>query len=480
MRLALASLLLALAAPPIALACSCSSYEPVKACQIYHSTPVMFRGRVIDHNHDPTSGFGQITLYRFKVVESFKGIPPRTNEVFIDPASLTSCYRQFALDEDYLIYAGSGGSIAAPTTSDRASQQPGGKHLPTAWKDLKDVPVFVVGVCSPTRTIKDDDPDLSYLRDAASGRLATSGWIEGRVVQNAAWPFLFREFVAAPGATVTILAPPGQHRPEMVLQDGTFKTGPIAPGAYTISADSPVLGKAQLRDPTVTVPPGGCVVANASFENKSAITGRVLYHDGTPAAKIDVAAGEVAPDGGLRRIPLAWSTSGADGQFRIPNVPFGRIVLAANLKGAPTEKMPFDPFYAPGVGDSTAARIFEVKPGQEAQAGTLRLPPPLPFGDLHVEVRWPDGSPARGGARAFAVFNGARAAFEQAPRASNNVRLRLALGRTYLITADWLDTSERRFLHVEGGKGLTVDFTQDGQTVEVRLPTLRPREGSNR
>src|SRR4051812_27233644 len=88
-----------------ALACSCGSYDPVKACQIYQGTRVVFRGRVIDHNDDRTAGFRQMTLYRFKVLEAFKGIPAGTTEVFIDPASMTSCYSGFARDVDYLVYA---------------------------------------------------------------------------------------------------------------------------------------------------------------------------------------------------------------------------------------------------------------------------------------------------------------------------------------------------------------------------------------
>src|ERR1700674_5488847 len=86
------------------LACSCASYEPVKACDIYHRVPVIFRGRVIDDNDDHSGKFAQMTLYRFKVLESFKGLPPGSTEVFIDPASMTSCYTQFAYDRDYLVY----------------------------------------------------------------------------------------------------------------------------------------------------------------------------------------------------------------------------------------------------------------------------------------------------------------------------------------------------------------------------------------
>jgi len=127
-------LLLAVGAAWPALACSCASYEPVKACQIYQRTSVIFRGRVIDTNHDPSAGSGQMTLYRFKVLEAFKGLPPNTKEVFIDPGSGTSCGRSFALDHDYLIYTS--GSLMIPTARTLLDQEPYAppKQIPAAWK----------------------------------------------------------------------------------------------------------------------------------------------------------------------------------------------------------------------------------------------------------------------------------------------------------------------------------------------------------
>src|SRR2546429_7328241 len=128
-------LLIALSAAWPVLPCSCGSYEPVKACQIYQRTPVIFRGRVIDHNHDPTAGFGQMTLYRFKVLEAFKGLSPETKEVFINPASMTSCYTEFALDHDYLVFTG--GSEPAPAAvTVLGGRQPSfpPKEIPATWK----------------------------------------------------------------------------------------------------------------------------------------------------------------------------------------------------------------------------------------------------------------------------------------------------------------------------------------------------------
>jgi len=70
-------LALALIAAPAALrACSCVSYEPVKACQIYYDSAVIVRTREIDTNDRHTGGISEFNLYRFAVVEAFKGLPP--------------------------------------------------------------------------------------------------------------------------------------------------------------------------------------------------------------------------------------------------------------------------------------------------------------------------------------------------------------------------------------------------------------------
>jgi len=90
-----------------AFACECAGVETVKACQIYQSTPVIFRGRVIDTNDDTGGGISsRPILYRFRVLEAFKGVPKGVEEVFIDPRSGPDCRGHFSLDRDYLIYTG--------------------------------------------------------------------------------------------------------------------------------------------------------------------------------------------------------------------------------------------------------------------------------------------------------------------------------------------------------------------------------------
>jgi hypothetical protein len=469
-------LFLTLSATWPVLACSCASYEPVKACQIYQRTQVIFRGRVIDHNANSTVGFGQMTLYRFKVLEAFKGLPPDTKEVFIDPASMTSCYTRFALDRDYLVYTGGAQPTpAAVTILDRRYSNSPGKQIPAAWSGLGQLPVYVVGVCSPTRTVDEKDLDLAFLRSSVNGSSQVNGWIEGRVVQNFSWPYNFADFVAAPDAMLTVTAPSGNRSTVVVQTDGTFKIGPVPPGNYAVSIGSPVFANNKLALPEVEVPSGGCAVANAFFETGSTITGKVLTVDGKPASRVRLELGEFQAGGKVRVIPHTWSNTDKDGSFTISNAPAGRIVLAANLNGAPTVEMPFDPVYVPGTQDVQSARVFDIPPGQKTTGVSLQLPKPLAFGTLYVDVKWPDGSPAVGGARASADWKGARADFESAPAADNRVKLRLALGREYKIRADWIDAKPGKFLFVEGASPESLEFMQDGQTTELRLKAPRPQ-----
>lgn len=67
-------------------------------------------------------------------------------------------------------------------------------------------------------------------------------------------------------------------------------------------------------------------------------------------------------------------------EFRISNVRLGKVVLAANLKGAPRGKMPFEPVYAPGTQDLPSARVFVVQPDRHLHGLSLKLRRPLAIG----------------------------------------------------------------------------------------------------
>jgi hypothetical protein len=459
-----------------ALACECGSVETFKACQIYQSTLVIFRGRVIDHNDNTRPGaISSPILYRFRVIEAYKGIPKGVEEVFIDPSSGGPCQRQYLPDRDYLIFT-LGSHPAAGSVFHFPHFTKEHPMLP-AWKGLEKSPVYLTGGCNFPDIVSDED--VAYLRSAGKVGPHDNGWVEGLAIQNYFPIFKYADFVGAPKATLAFSSQSGYRASAAADSSGRYRLGPLPPGKYMMSANSPVLGDAKIFGPEKEVPAGGCLVANVSFETLASIAGQVVDVNGKPAPGIRLSLGELLPGGKVPRmlenVYSRGDTTDKQGRFAIERVPIGRIVLAANLHVAPTEQMPFDPYFVPGTYAAEAARVFSVRPGEAVTGVVLKLPKPLPFGSLYVDVVWPDGTPALGGARAFAETNGARADFERASMGSNRVKLRLALDRMYDVRVDWLDSKPREyFWFVEGEDTKTLDFTRDGQVVELRLKSPKP------
>lgn len=474
------------------LACTCANTAPVAACEIFDKTQIVFRGRVIDHNHDSRLGFAQWTLYRFSVEESFKGLAATVKEVFIDPGSFTSCYGGFSTDRDYLIYIGTTRSLPppyAPTGSQpdtrfaeyyarvkNAPSQDGSiKPMPAAWKDLGALPVFRVGECSPSRLLKENDKDLTYLRSIAAGGIESTGSIEGVAAQSATFSLLLDEFMPVTDARVDVW---NDLRSLTTKTDskGSFAIHPVPPGSYFVRLTKEGFGEAKiLREaPEIDVPASGCAVVRASFDTKASVSGTVQRADGKPAAKIRIEIGEVRSDGTIRYLQGDWATSDEAGNFRL-RVPSGRIVVGSNIDPFPTPAVPEDPVYVPGTTVVSHARIFTLRPDEQVNGVLFRLPPPLPLAELFVDVLWPDKTPAKGGARAEASSRGRRNAFERAPATTNRVKLPLVPGRTYEISVDWLSDRIGRFVIIEGAGSQSIQFDHQGQVVSLVLKESEPK-----
>lgn len=355
-------------------ACSCVSYEPVKACAAFYQTPVIFRGRVMDTNAAPGAGpANPASLYRFEVLEAFKGIAPGVRSVFVDPASMTSCGTRFTADKAYLVFTGDHPLLPVGTTALHHAQQ-WNKVFPERWKRLANEPVYQVSICSLMKVVTAADPDVAYLRLAAQGKVGKPGWVEGRAVQNFGGnPYVFAEFMSAPDAVIEVTSSAGQRIMTRVNVDGTYRTPPLAAGSYRITARSARLGAGEFRDDVVKVPSGGCTVGNVSFASRASIAGTVVDANGKAAAGIQLNLGEVSA-GKVRALPASWAETDRMGRFTLENVPVGKVVLAANLEGAPTREMPFYTVFAPGTQDVAQARVFALNPGQQLMGVTLRLP----------------------------------------------------------------------------------------------------------
>jgi hypothetical protein len=408
-------------------------------------------------------GGAPFKLYRFKVVEAFKGIPTGTTEIFVNPSSMTSCAISFEAGRDYLFFT-DGNSRFTDFLGDMSEAGP----IPVAWRSLGNSSVYNVGTCSPVRIVEENDPELVYLRSRPSG----DGWIEGRAVQNYS-RYSFDEIPARDGV-LTARSSSGIEQSVAVDSDGRFRLGPVAPGLYSMSLKSPTLGVARMLS-APAVPAGGCSIALGSFETNSTISGRVIGPDGKPAAGVRVEVGELRAGSKPHVVPQTWANTDKEGRFEVSNVPVAQVVLAANLNGAPDTRMPFDPVYAPGVQRISEARVFNLAANSHVKDVVIPLPAPLEFGNLYVDVLWPDGSPAKDGARATAEYDGSRADFQSALETTNRVKLSLALGRTYDVEADWFHWAvDERAFSVDGLVPVKVKFTKDGQVVQLRLKESRP------
>jgi hypothetical protein len=313
--------------------------------------------------------------------------------------------------------------------------------------------------------VEENDPDLSYLRAASKGQSLPTGFIQGMAAQNVSWPFLIRDFFPVSGANITAKKN-GHVWTTTTGPGGSYAIDRVPAGKYAITAVSADFGVGNLvRDRDIEVPPGGCAVVPVSFNSAATISGTVLDPDGRPASEMRVEIGVVERDGKVRAVPQTWTETSGDGKFTLHNVPVGRVVVMASA--------PSDAVYAPGTTEPTSARIFILRPGEQVRGVALNLPRHSRLGKLFVDVQWPDGSPATGGAGAFATRYGQRNAFERAPKAGGRVTLSLAVGRTYDISVNWFSDEKGQIEFVEGASSQTVDFSHDGQAVTLTLKEPR-------
>lgn len=457
--------------------CSCGSYEIRKACEIFSKYQVSFRGRVVDRFLQPGRGFGRLALYRFEVLEVFRGLPVGLRYVFVDPASFTSCMHGFQIGGEYLVYAGGAGAPTKDASPAASSFSAYSKHarfeFPHAWKDLGAAPVLLVVLCNPTRQAQPADPDLDYLRRAALIPPKTPGWIGGRVIQNYSYPDTADRHVPVEDAMVTVSTPSRKQRTERVNPDGTFRVDGLPPGRYVLGFQSPSFSTGGPYQAEVSVPAGGCSISNPSFDSRASISGRVLDWRGRPLQGIPLDLHQFNKHLKHRWVPGTHAQTDRHGRFRIEPAPSGSLVVGVNLGGAATRHQPFDPTYAPGTHDLRHARVLQVAPGDQISNFTLRLPKPHPIAQLTVDVFWPDGSPAKDRVRASAMWRGHPAGRGDAPANSNRVMLYLVPGRRYEISAEWLNDRPDGFWMAEQGAPVPVTFTHTGQRIKVVLAPSR-------
>ena len=465
-------LLLFFAAWPVA-ATSCISNEKLKACAIFHEQEIIFKGRLIEFNIDSGPEVKQWTLYRFAVDEAYKGLASGTRDVFLTRENNAGAFNE---NKAYLIYSRRAETLRTYLERAKIPKTWYGafNNIPIKWMFLLDSPVIALTICSEqSRTVEVGDPDLQYLRLAAKGSIWKGGNFEIVAGQNLDYMYGLKNYVPVADALV-VLKHGANNFTYRTDSTGTAVTQELPSGAYSVAVSKKPFASAEIigTGQDVFLPPGGCAVVHVSFATSAKIQGRVVDWQGNPIADVSMDLAQLMQDGKVKRLH-DWTNSDKEGRFTFEKVPSGRILVGVKIESSPDDRLPFDTTYLPGVSYVGKARLFELTPAQQVTGAVFRLPKPLPFGRLLVDVEWPNGLPAIG-ARAFAEWNGHQSAFEEAAAKTNRVTLPLALGRSYSIGADWIGIGpESKF--VEGAETKSMYFTRDGQQVKIRLKYPDPK-----
>lgn len=426
-------------------ACSCGPPKP--ACA-YLTADAIFLGRVSFSNDDRRAGLRQATLVRFEVEERFKGVDAKTQQVWIDPGSFTSCYKQYDVGKRYLIFATRASNIPVDSMAVTVLGGPSqiAKPDPPGFSRKNPPPVFSSPECSGSR--QDDYPrldvDLEMLRTYRNG-----GQLPRVIGHVYLWPYQGWPTMAGPriaGARVKLHSG-GTSLNATSDQQGRFTLSEAPAGIYGLVADSPPYRMATTE--IFKIAPVGCGYVDVAMRTGSSVSGVVLDSAGKPIPDVTVRLTGSDKEWHTKVESSALIThTNHHGGFVIKGIPDQDLELSAG-DSFPTTTMSY--------ALTKYARTIRLKPGQQQTNILLKLKP-LQKVSVTVSLKKRDGSPAAG-AKVWA-FNDTDAVAEQAVTNANGIaRLDCLSGLNYnLKSFDYFPTQHPMSkvpLHCEAGKVVT-------------------------
>jgi hypothetical protein len=386
--------LLALLAPVVASACTCSQQAP-GACQGLQQGDVVFLGTVTDvetlpaatppqdasasganssapEDDSSSSATGSanspstpVMRYHFRIDERFSG--PETPEIDVfSGGDDGDCGYRFQKGQQYVVFT---------------QRESDGRLFST--------------ICDGTRPASDAVALLPQLRAMRNGERVASVF---GVLRRSDPPFL---------------APPDD--PDDPLPNIPLKlrsrydrfstaTGPggvytfydVHAGEYRFTAQLPA--RMELTQKTLTgglppfkIPNGACYEYDVDALPTGHIRGSVLGPDGKPVKLASVElyrAGQYADSR-----PGLWAFQGFKGFFDFDHIGPGKYVLVYNRMNRKDPNSPFPRAFYPGVSDLSAARPIVLKDGQRLSKVDLRLKKGYPVRRLRVHVKFENGRP---------------------------------------------------------------------------------------
>jgi len=331
---------------------------------------------------------------RFEVEEVFRGIPPGTKQVWVDPVSFTSCYAEYRLGERYLLVAQNtgqvpGDSAAMTIVRGKAKRKP----LPPGIDPARPPVIYWAPECSGSRPA-DGFPyiemDYAMLRAYRDGKPLPR--VFGRVYL---WPFRGWPVLNGPpldGALVTLTGA-GTTLRTTTRADGTFTLARAPAGFYSVKAELPPFVLAQPQT-LLTVPEVGCGYQDVALRTTSTIEGVVLDHGGHPAAGIPVRVETLGTAQSDDPVALGAETD-AGGRFAIAGIPDVDVLLSYGSRHPSSERVPYSLVYYRDSASPSKARTLRLRVGEQ-RAGFVLWLPPVKIRRVAVRALMPDRSPVCG------------------------------------------------------------------------------------
>ena len=358
---AIIALVLFLAAPWSASACTCARFsEPCVSFQMFDG---VFVGKVTSLSI-VTTGEPRWThrVVRFAVVEGFSGVSGNTIEIRTGLGG-GDCGFPFVTGRSYFVYA-------------------------SRSKDG----VLQTNICSGTKGLAAAQTDLAYARQVAHGdeRVGLYGRVE-RLVRPSLDEYLKATDLG--GVSVTIEGPAQQRFTAVTDAKGRFSVAGHLEGNYTVRAATPE-GLPEIAPQQVTVEAGKCSGVILKSDGLASLAGRVTGLSGRPLSAVQV---KLVSEHDTEILDSEEVRTSKDGRYLIEHIPPGSYVLAVNPKGTADElEAPYPRTFFPRAGSAKDAERIVLRAEETRELPDFEIAPPAAARTITGVVRWPDGRPAAG------------------------------------------------------------------------------------
>jgi len=326
-------------------ACSCMASGP--PCQAAWTADVVFAGKV--RSIEPIDGMpGEpARLYSLRVtfdVERGFINPPSAVVEVATGAGGGDCGYRFVAGRRYLVYA----------------WRPPSGGLST-------------GICSRTRPIEEAREDVAYL--SAITDKSSGGRVYGRVNEWRRDPAEERGVDYGPLAGITVsVQGPAMVKDVVTDANGRFEVANLPVGKAKVTAQAPFGFDARYLTQEIEIRDlRACSVHDFTLTQRATASGTVVDASGRPLAgvQVDAVAAELA---GYDPPPYQRpATTDERGAFEFDNLPPGTYAFGVNLTIRVGVRRSGASVFLPGVPAARDAKVVELKAGDDASVGMVRL-----------------------------------------------------------------------------------------------------------